>query len=280
MSRFENIVIVVEGSGTAEQIAQFLLKLPLFENSKAILLHAVPPQISAEKMRLEWEHGQQLLAKSLQALTTRPGIEVTTQLVEGDPKQVVCNIADKMENALVIIGARSRNRIAAILENSVSQYVFQLASCPMLLVREDIYVKQPHRIMVTIKDSPIAKQAFDIALNLAKGISGAHLFLARIQLDAISPTADPILDEAIATVKRLNIPYTTLTGVGDVGSEITRLTEENKIDFLVMGSPERRPTVARSLPDLDRLLGSSTSDYVRVHAQCPVLMVRTKQDTE
>jgi len=36
----------------------------------------------------------------------------------------------------------------------------------------------------------------------------------------------------------------------------------------------RRPLVARGLVDLDKLLGTSVSDYVRVHAPAPVLLVR------
>jgi nucleotide-binding universal stress UspA family protein len=43
----------------------------------------------------------------------------------------------------------------------------------------------------------------------------------------------------------------------------------------MVGSPDRRPSIARSLPDLDRLLGSSVSDYVRVNATVPVLLTRT-----
>ena len=42
----------------------------------------------------------------------------------------------------------------------------------------------------------------------------------------------------------------------------------------VMGSPDRRPSVARNLVDIDRLLGSSVSDAVRIQADCPVLFVR------
>lgn len=40
------------------------------------------------------------------------------------------------------MGSRGLGRLQAILENSVSQYVFQLTSRPMLLVKDDIYVKK------------------------------------------------------------------------------------------------------------------------------------------
>jgi nucleotide-binding universal stress UspA family protein len=45
--------------------------------------------------------------------------------------------------------------------------------------------------------------------------------------------------------------------------------------LLILGSPDRRPSIAKGLPDLDRLLGTSVSDYVRVYANCPVLMARS-----
>jgi nucleotide-binding universal stress UspA family protein len=42
----------------------------------------------------------------------------------------------------------------------------------------------------------------------------------------------------------------------------------------VIGSPDRRPSIAKGLPDLDRLLGESLSDYIRVYTPCPVLLTR------
>lgn len=274
MSRFENMIVVVDGSEGPEQMAKTLLSLPLFANTKVTLLHAVPSQISADKMRDEWEKGQKLLASRLEAFPATPGISVATQLVEGDPKVVVCEMAESMPDSLIVIGSKDRNRLAAILENSVSQYTFQVSSSPMVLVKNGIYVRRPNRIMVALNGSPAALEAFQVALGLIRGIPGGQVFFAQVQLNPNTLDQDPALAEATATLKRENIPYQVFTAVGDPGVEITRLVAESNADLLVMGSPERRPSVARSLPDLDRLLGKSTSDYVRVHIECPVLMIR------
>lgn len=64
-------------------------------------------------------------------------------------------------------------------------------------------------------------------------------------------------------------------GSGSPGAEICRLAEEMNVDLLMLGSPDRRPTIAKSFVDIDRLLGASLSDYVRVNATCPVLLART-----
>jgi nucleotide-binding universal stress UspA family protein len=80
--------------------------------------------------------------------------------------------------------------------------------------------------------------------------------------------------QAIAKAKRMGVPYRCLVTGGKPGEQICNLAEEYNIDLLMLGSPDRRPSVAKSLPDLDRLLGTSLSDYVRVNANCPVLLAR------
>ncbi len=280
ITRFENLVVAVDGSTSPERMAASLMKLPLFSAANVTLLHAVPPQISAEQMKAEWAKGQQILADALKVLALRPGMSVTTELLEGDPKMVVCNYAARKSSPLVIMGSKARSRIAAILQNSVSQYAFQVASCPMVLVKEDCYVKQPSRVMVALKDTPASRRAFDLAVDMVKGIQGGRLYVGRIQPKAMAPTEDPILTEALQELKRANVPYQIITAVGDPGIELCQLADQQGIDFMVMGSPDRRPSVARNLPDLDRLLGKSTSDYVRVHTNCPVLMVRSEFDQE
>jgi nucleotide-binding universal stress UspA family protein len=61
---------------------------------------------------------------------------------------------------------------------------------------------------------------------------------------------------------------------GDIGRRVCEAAEEAKADLLVIASQDRRPLVAKGLVDLDRLLGSSVSDYIRVHSPAPVLLVR------
>jgi nucleotide-binding universal stress UspA family protein len=61
---------------------------------------------------------------------------------------------------------------------------------------------------------------------------------------------------------------------GNIGRTVCDISEEIKADLVVIASQDRRPLVAKAMVDLDRLLGSSVSDYIRVHAPAPVLLVR------
>ena len=72
----------------------------------------------------------------------------------------------------------------------------------------------------------------------------------------------------------MGIQYRCVAAKGKPGPEICKISQELNVDLLILGSPDRRPSMAKSLVDLDRLLGNSLSDYVRVYASCPVLLVR------
>lgn len=92
-------------------------------------------------MTAKWEEGGKFLAAAIQNLQLDPN-RVTAILRQGEPKDVVCQVADEIDADLIIMGSRGLKRLQSILSNSVSQYVFQLSSRPMLLVKDDIYVKK------------------------------------------------------------------------------------------------------------------------------------------
>ena len=60
----------------------------------------------------------------------------------------------------------------------------------------------------------------------------------------------------------------------DICRAVCAAVGEANADLVVIASQDRRPLVARGLVDLDKLLGGSVSDYIRVHAPAPVLLVR------
>jgi nucleotide-binding universal stress UspA family protein len=277
----EKILLTVAGRGLCEEMFNMLTEIPSLQNASVTVLHIVPPQITANAMSNKLEEGGKILAEAVKALKVDPS-QITARLRQGDPKDVVLQVAEEENSDLIIMGSRGLKRLESILENSVSQYVFQLTSRPMLLVKDDTYVKKVKRIMVAMDKSDAAQESLNLALSLLKDINGGQLFLVHVNPDrrkgsesAGDAESDPILAPAAAKAKQLGIPYSCINSTGKAGEEICRLAEEKNIDLLMLGSPERRPSIAKSLPDLDRLLGGSLSDYVRVYASCPVLLTRT-----
>ncbi len=277
----EKILLADSGTGRSEDMLNALLAIPSIQRSMVTVLHVVPPQTSADAMTEKWEEGGKVLAKAAQSLKAEPS-HVSAMLRQGDPKSEVLKAADEVNADLIIMGSRGLKRLVSILENSVSQYVFQLSSRPMLLVKDDIYVRAINRITVAIDKSEASKQCLKLALFLMRDIKGGQLTLVNVdsapkaseKMGAEAEKA-PIFAEAIASAKQSGIKYRAVVATGKPGEAICRVADETKTDLLMLGSPDRRPSIAKGLPDLDRLLGTSLSDYVRVYADCPVLLTRT-----
>jgi nucleotide-binding universal stress UspA family protein len=275
------ILLADSGTGHSEEMLQYLLQLPSLKNASITILHVVPPQTTSEVMMEKWEEGGKILAGGIQRMHLDP-TQVSTILRQGDPKTTVCEIAEEMEADLIIMGSRGLKRLESILENSVSQYVFQLSTRPMLLVKDDIYVTRLKRIMVAVDQSPDAQYCLELALFLLKDIPSGQLLLVQVDpamekdevLSGEQAHQTAVLAPVIEQAKRQGVNYKGIVAGGKPGPTLCEIAEENKVDLLMLGSPERRPTVARTLPDLDRLLGTSLSDYVRVYANCPVLLGR------
>lgn len=281
------ILLADSGAGQSEQVLQALVELPAIQQATVTVMHVVPPRVTSEEMQAKREEGAKMLARAVETLYMRPQqfAAVTTMLREGDPKDEVLRAAEEIDADLIIMGSRGLKRLQSILENSVSQYVFQLTSRPMLLVKDDIYVHRINRIMVAVDNSTASQECLNLAISLIQDVKGGKLILAHVnpelqgrgEATAQDAEKDPALATAVELLKRKGIPYQCLISAGKPGEEICRMAQTANVDLLMLGSPDRRPSIARSLPDLDRLLGISLSDYVRVYAYCPVLFVRQNE---
>ena len=278
----EKILYAESGTDNTQEMLKLLMDLPAIKRSSLTILHAVPPQITSEADTAQWEAGSTLVTNTIKNLNLDTS-KISTILRQGEPKDTVCQVADELDVDLIIIGSRGLKRLEAILQNSVSQYVFQLTNHSMLLVKDDIYVKKIKRVMVALDKSDAAQYCLDLTLFLLRDYPNCEIILARVNPDLdpeLLPLSksemenNPVLAPAVAKIKSFGIPYRCIVTGGKPGEKICNLAQEYNVDLLVIGSPERRPSVARSLPDLDRLLGTSLSDYVRVNTPCPVLLAR------
>ena len=277
------ILAAYSGTGNTEDLLKYLMLLPSLKNSSLNLLNVVSSKnISDDEMAVKLEEGDQVLETTIAKLNINNN-KVSKIVRQGEPKDTVLKVAKEINADLIMIGSRGLGRLESILKNSVSQYVFQLANRPMLLVKDDIYVKRIKKVMVAMDKSKAAQDALQTALFLLRDYEDGEIILTRINpdldkklnLSSEEMSNNPILAPAARKAKQMGIKYSCLVKGGKPAKQICKLVEEFDIDLLVLGSPERRPSIAKSLPDLERLLGSSLSDYVRVNASCPVLLTRT-----
>lgn len=279
----ENILLADSGIGNTRDMMKMLMQIPRIARSRVTILHVVPSQSSASAMTENWEKGGRTLAEAVNELSLDPS-RVNALLREGEPKDIVSKVADEINADLIVMGSRGLQGLKAIIGNSVSQYVFQLSSRPMLLVKDDLYAIAPiKRILVALDKSDSAKESLKVATDLARDIEGSEIILVHSisklsgKLEEVvrdRPENDPVLADAITQVRRMGIKYRCMAPQGKPGARICELADQLNVNLLVLGSPDRRPTIAKGMPDIDRLLGGSLSDYVRVYANCPVLLTR------
>ncbi|MCP9800321.1 universal stress protein [Synechococcus sp. RedBA-s] len=275
---FRNLLIADSGKGHVEEMVRMLRELPAFRQARLNLLHVVPEQ-AGEDFQEHWQKASGIVADAIQRLGLDP-TEVNAIIRQGDTKQTVLKVADELDADLILMGSRGLGRLQSILANSSSQYVFQLSTRPMLLVRDDLYVRHVNRVMVTLDGTGVGDDALRIACELVREIPGGTLTGVHISRQDIQPSrggkspADLVIDKAVQRARTLGVELKGIHGTGDVGRGVCAMANETKADLLVIASQDRRPLVARSLVDIDRLLGSSVSDYIRVHAPAPVLLVR------
>ena len=276
---FRNVLIADSGKGHVEEMVRMLRDIPVVRQARINLLHVVPDQSGADVQ----EHWQKATG-ILEAAVSRLGLdasEVTTIIRQGDTKQTVLQVADELNADLILMGSRGLNRLQSILGNSASQYVFQLSTRPMLLVRDDLYVRHINRVMVTLDGTGVGDDALKLACELVREIPGGSLTGVHVCRQDIAPSrsgkspTDEVLDAARQRARSFGVELKAVHRTGsDIGRTVCAAADELKADLLVIASQDRRPVVARALVDLDRLLGSSVSDYIRVHAPAPVLLVR------
>ena len=271
---FRNILVADSGKGHVETMVGMMQRVPSFAGASFTLLHVLNVQ-SKSSLADGMEGGARLLAQAVGAMKLNPAT-VTTILRQGDTKQTVLTVADEINADLIVMGSRGMGRLRSILENSASQYVFQLSRRPMLLVRDDLYVRHPNRLLVAVDGTAISDRALNLACDMARGVGSMTVRVVHVSSQrGGSQMAERILDKARLSGRRLGVDVEIEErNGGNLAQQICAAVEDNTSDLLVLASPDRRPTVARNLVDLDKLLGSSISDYVRVKASCPVLLVR------
>ena len=276
---FKNLLIADSGKGHIEEMVRMLQDIPSFKAARINLLHVVPEQSKADSDQ-HLNDAQVLLNNAV----TRMGLvsgSVNPIIRQGDAKQTVLKVADEVQADLIVMGSRGLGRLQSILANSTSQYVFQLSTRPMLLVRDDLYVKHVNRVIVTIDGTGVGDDALRTACELVREVPDGSLTGVHVVRQESAPSrggrskADEILDAAVQRARGFGVDLKAIHVEGkDIGRTVCAAAEECRADLVVIASQDRRPLVARGLVDLDKLLGGSVSDYIRVHAPAPVLLVR------
>ncbi|KAK1313726.1 hypothetical protein QJS10_CPA06g01964 [Acorus calamus] len=77
----------------------------------------------------------ELLFAKARDLCSHKQVEVDTVVLEGDPKEMICQAAEEHRAALLIVGSRGLGNIKRVFLGSVSDYCAHHAKCPIVIVK-------------------------------------------------------------------------------------------------------------------------------------------------
>jgi nucleotide-binding universal stress UspA family protein len=136
------ILLAIDDSKFSEAAAQAVIARHRLQDLEVRVLHAaeLPTLLMAPEMaeylppRESAEEAKALVAKTADALRSA-GVNVTTSIVQGDPRSAIIDDAKAWGADLIILGSRGRKGLERFLLGSVSEAVLRHAHCSVEIVR-------------------------------------------------------------------------------------------------------------------------------------------------
>ncbi|MDS0477963.1 universal stress protein [Natrinema sp. 1APR25-10V2] len=234
------------------------------------------------------QEGNEIVSEAAE-LTERRNVPVVTDVVQGDPREVLVEYAATDDFDLVVMGAHGRRGLGEYVLGSVTDHVVNRSDVPVLTVRPTDGGRPAYPyadVLVPTDGSDHATAALELGAAFAAH-HGARLHLlsvvdelpevgdaGSVQLsEQLEANVQEILDEAAAVARNDGVDdvLTTLT-TGSMPREVTSYADAEGIDLIVMGT--------HGHTGLDRhLLGSFTERVIRT-APVPVLTTRRADEAD
>jgi len=141
------ILIAIDGSDFSQAALQSVIARPWPPDTEVKVLNVVEPpsllmgrEMSGYDPEFEvvWkalrEQAKDLVAKAAEKLRVA-NFNVSTDLVEGDPKSQIIDIAKEWHADMIVLGSHGRTGIDRFLMGSVSQGVVRHAHCSVEIIR-------------------------------------------------------------------------------------------------------------------------------------------------
>jgi nucleotide-binding universal stress UspA family protein len=134
------ILIGIEDSVFSYSAARFVAQLPWSSGTQVRLISAVEADSMSGRMELEGSNVYKQASKAIDGAVAilRDGggeFEITMEIIEGNPKHVILDEAERWGADLIVVGSHGRRGIQRFLLGSVSQAVALHAPCSVQIVR-------------------------------------------------------------------------------------------------------------------------------------------------
>ena len=105
-------------------------------NARLLVLHVIPPPMvlyaGGPVPADTWPSVEEVEEKLRQLKSHTPGVRLETQILEGDPVDMILGAAEETHSDVIVMGTHARTGLGRLLLGSVAESVIRKAPCPVL----------------------------------------------------------------------------------------------------------------------------------------------------
>ena len=284
---YNNIVVGYDESTYSKAALQEAANWIKAHGGKASLVHGVyfdqeESGIAPEQVEKRMEFGKKVCLQAKDVMSKEYGIEIESLICEGEPPQVIVDVARAKGADLIALGTHGRRGIKRLIMGSVTSQVIVSSSCDVLVVKRPCggCGGKYKSALVPFDGSQSSRNALGRALEIAKadgtGVTALYVmpryeemmefFMTEGMKNSMYQEAQKVLNAAKAAASAQGLPITTMVDEGAVSEKIVYLADKLWCDLIVMGS--------HGWTGINKAIIGSTAERVITGANCPVLIVR------
>ncbi len=286
---FARVLFPTDFSDHAQRIGRCLPELKGLGTSEIVLLNVIeighPIGFDSDQLErvIAWKKDAEIRLQALRVAIEPAGIRGHVRLELGIPHLDILRVADEEDVDLIVMGTHGHGFIRGVTLGSVTHKVVQHARVPTLVLKQKLidqlattecdFVCQHllRRILLPTDFSATAGEALRIVKGL-RAAGGESVVLLHVLSEEEKSTPEHLaaaadrLERMKAELEFFGYSTTIAVRSGDSFKEIDRITEEEDVSLIVIGSTGRSAAA-------DVMLGSVSDAVVCRHAR-PVLVVR------
>ena len=294
MGRYQKILIPLDGSDLAERAIAPAVTLARAMTAEVILLTVVTPlplkndpfrkalrkEIEATNLYLESARSRFLLASIGGKIAAIVGTEIA---------QSIINYGDQNKVDLIIMSSKGRSGLGRWVYGSVAEEVLRKGSFDTAIIRAQVDIESfaCKRILVPLDGLPLAEQALDPAIEIARSLSAELILLRALTLPfdrgetVCSPNvyelmvaakeaeAKSYLQQVRARVSDDRLQIKTVTTISHPPAAIIEHAKKLNVDLIIMSS--------RGQSGIRRRSYGSVIEKVLCSAACATLVIREQE---
>ena len=139
--QLKRILVPVDGSDYSMRAAEYSLELAKLIDGEIFLLHcrkALPAVLGEpyyQKAVDDIMEQSNALIEPYQDLFQNIGIKFTHRILEGQPSDIISEVAEIEKCDMIVMGSRGHTNLEGLLLGSITHRVLHIAPCPVLVVR-------------------------------------------------------------------------------------------------------------------------------------------------